>query len=74
MTQLSRYVLETLWENGDFVLSRSTGAECLRPFTPPNPAAWAWGSRSVARLWKIMAGDCGPCPTMDPAQPSSLRS
>jgi PAS domain S-box-containing protein len=26
MTQLSRYVLETLWEDGDLVLSRSTGA------------------------------------------------
>ena len=27
MTQLSRHVLETLWEDGDFVLSRTTLAD-----------------------------------------------
>ncbi len=31
MTQLSRHVLETLWEDGDFVLSRSTLADETTP-------------------------------------------
>ena len=44
MTQLSRHVLETLWEDGDFVLSRSTLAGEPTPVPVRAPAS--------ERLWQ----------------------
>src|SRR5258706_15504808 len=32
---------------------------CSTLSSPPNPAAWAWDSRSAARSWKLMGDDCG---------------
>src|ERR1700755_2133114 len=32
---------------------------CLNPSTRPSPTAWAWASRSAARLSKPTAGGCG---------------
>jgi hypothetical protein len=39
MTQLSRHLLETLWEDGDFVLSRCTLAEEPAPVLLLAPAS-----------------------------------
>src|SRR3984893_2694014 len=39
MTQLSRHALETLWENGDFTLSRSTLADERAPVLVLTPAS-----------------------------------
>ena len=48
-------------------------AGCSTPFSPPNPPAWVWDSRSAIRSWKPMAAGCGP-PQMYPGvHRSSLR-
>jgi len=33
---------------------------CSMPSSPPNPAAWAWDSRSAVRSWKAMVAGFGP--------------
>jgi hypothetical protein len=48
MTQLSRHVLETLWEDGDFLLSGSTlpGEPVLAP-APASERPWQRERRTV---------------------------
>ena len=42
---------------------------CSTPSSPPNPAAWAWDSRSAVRSWKPTVAGCGPRQTY----PTALR-
>jgi len=50
MTQLSRHVLEMLWEDGDFVLSRSTLTNDATPVLVLAPAAERAAPGIIARL------------------------
>jgi signal transduction histidine kinase len=50
MTQLSRHVLEMLWEDGDFVLSRSTLTNDATPMLVLAPAAERAAPGIIARL------------------------
>ena len=46
----------------------------LNPSTRRSPRAWAWASRSVARLSKLTVGGCGRAPASRGAPSFSLRS
>ena len=50
MTDLSRYVLEPLWEDGDFVMSRSVRDAALRPLLVLTPASAHPVPSSLGRL------------------------
>jgi hypothetical protein len=50
MTQLSRHALETLWEDGDFTLSRSTLADERVPVLVLAPASEQPAPGIIARL------------------------
>jgi serine/threonine protein kinase len=50
MTELSRYVLETLWEDGELVLSRTVGDGELSPLLVVAPALAQSAPGSLTRL------------------------
>jgi hypothetical protein len=50
MTPLSRHVLVTLWEDGDFVLSRSILVDELAPVLVLTPASERPAPGIIARL------------------------
>jgi hypothetical protein len=50
VTELSRYVLETLWEDGEFVMSRSVRDGDLSPLLVVAPSSAQPASGSLTRL------------------------
>src|SRR5260221_10836930 len=41
-------------------ISAEDAGRLFNPFSPPNPAAWAWDSRSAVRSWKPTMAGCRP--------------
>ena len=58
-----------LFKTAESALIQGASNESLMLSTPPNPAAWVWGYRSVVRLLKVTADGFGLLRTTVLAQP-----